>query len=480
MDRVAGGGVPRPHAAGRAARRRVPGAQNRRRRTSSARRCPMLQAAIAAGEQRRPARARPPEQHRAVRATRPVRGCTISAAWRTWRVAAYHGAAVEQFRTHHRAPRQPADQHRCTRSRACSSPARRARPASIAAGAPGIRRFRRRVAQRRPARIRCSRPPQRKPPRSPATLAANATMIDVLLVSMPFGPLFSPSLGLSLLQPQVVSARPDLPHRLLHAARSPSGSARRCTRKITSQHRAMSRAFVGEWIFSHALFDWDAAHDERYLADVLLKPPSWLGRNPTRPPAPGEIRAILEARDAARAFVDWCADRVVEAAAADRRLHQRLSAASRLAGAGQAAQGAAARTPSSSWAAPTAKATMGVETVRQFPFVDAVVSGEGDRVFAELVARVLAGRRARPRSAGRDHAGGGRRVGRRRHAPTAPGGRAISTRCPIPTSTTSSSSSRAAASAREWQPSVFVRDLARLLVGRAACTARSAASTARP
>src|SRR5439155_6611144 len=34
---------------------------------------------------------------------------------------------------------------------------------------------------------------------------------------------------------------------------------------------------------------------------------------------------------------------------------------------------------------------MGAETVRQFPFVDAVVSGEGELVFPELVRRALAG-----------------------------------------------------------------------------------------
>ena len=34
---------------------------------------------------------------------------------------------------------------------------------------------------------------------------------------------------------------------------------------------------------------------------------------------------------------------------------------------------------------------MGAETVRQFPFVDAAVSGEADLVFPELAARVLAG-----------------------------------------------------------------------------------------
>src|SRR5262249_35990741 len=35
---------------------------------------------------------------------------------------------------------------------------------------------------------------------------------------------------------------------------------------------------------------------------------------------------------------------------------------------------------------------MGAETVRQFPFVDAAVSGEGEVVFPELVTRALAGR----------------------------------------------------------------------------------------
>ena len=168
-------------------------------------------------------------------------------------------------------------------------------------------------------------------------------MIDVLLVSMPFGPLMSPSLGLSLLQPLAGGARPELPRQ--NTSRCPFaeriGDA--LYSKITSQNRAMSRAFVGEWIFSHALFDWDAAHDERYLAEVLLTPPSWLGRNPSRPPSRGEVRALLAARDAARAFVDWCAERVVERAAPDRRRHERLSAAPRLPGAREAGQGAVAR-----------------------------------------------------------------------------------------------------------------------------------------
>ena len=211
--------------------------------------------------------------------------------------------------------------------------------------------------------------------------------IDVLLVSMPFGPLFSPSLGLSLLQPQLAARglhcrseyfTLDFGERIGEALYS----------KITSQNRTMARAFVGEWIFSHALFDWDAAQDERYVADVLLKPPAWLGRNPTRLPSRGDLRAILKARDDAAAFIDWCADRVVEARPAivglttvfqqhlaslalARRVKQRLPDTFIVMGGANC------------------EATMGVETVRQFAYVDAVVSGEADQVFAELAARVV-------------------------------------------------------------------------------------------
>ena len=151
----------------------------------------------------------------------------------------------------------------------------------------------------------------------------------------------------------------------------------------------MSRAFVGEWIFSHALFDWDAAHDERYLADVLLKPPSWLGRNPTRPPTAGrDPRAILAARDAAGAFVDWCADRVVEP---QPRIVGFTSVFQQQLASLALAKRIKARLPDTFivMGGANCEATMGVETVRQFPFVDAVVSGEADRVFAELAVRVV-------------------------------------------------------------------------------------------
>lgn len=213
--------------------------------------------------------------------------------------------------------------------------------------------------------------------------------IDVLLVSMPFGPLMSPSLALSLLQPQVdargLTSRSEY-FTLGFAERI--GEPLYC--KITNELRAFTRAFVGEWIFSHALYDWDAEHDERYINEVLLPPPSWLGRNNTRPPTRGEVRGLFDARDKAAAYVDWCADRVLEMQPkvvgftsvfqqqlASLALAKRLKA--RMPGIYIVMGGA------------NCEAAMGVETVRQFSFVDAVVSGEGDQVFGELAVRVVRG-----------------------------------------------------------------------------------------
>jgi ribosomal peptide maturation radical SAM protein 1 len=277
-------------------------------------------------------------------------------------------------------------------------------------------------------------------------------MIDVLLVSMPFGPLLSPSLGLSLLQPQVeargLTCRVEY-FTLPFAERigEPLYS------RITTENRAMSRAFVGEWIFSHALFDWDAATDERYLTDVLMRPPSWLGRNPTRPPAPAQVRAILRARDSAAAFVDWCSERIASMRPAIVGLtsvfQQHLASLA-------LARRVKAQLPDTYvvLGGANCEATMGVETVRQFPFVDAVVSGEADRVFGDLVLQVT-GRAPRtdlpgvitPSTASAPVGG--------RPAPTAPAVGDLDA-LPYPEYRDFFEQFERSRFARAWQPSVFV------------------------
>jgi ribosomal peptide maturation radical SAM protein 1 len=216
-------------------------------------------------------------------------------------------------------------------------------------------------------------------------------MTDVVLVSMPFGPLLSPSLGLGLLQPQIrargLSCRTEY-LTLAFAERI----GQRLYSKITGKKASITRAFAGEWIFSHALYEWPPEKDEQYIADVLLKAPAWIGRNRTKLPTRVEVRAILEAAALAPHFVRDCADRL---AALQPRLVGFTSVFQQHLASLALARELKARLPDVAivMGGANCEATMGAETVRQFPFVDAVVSGEADLVFAELAARAVSGER---------------------------------------------------------------------------------------
>ncbi len=101
------------------------------------------------------------------------------------------------------------------------------------------------------------------------------------------------------------------------------------------------------------------------------------------------------------------------------------------------------------------EATMGVETVRQFAFVDAVVSGEADQVFAELAVRMVR------RRVDRGHL---RASSRRRRspgpaglgpAPTAPAVTDLDA-LPYPDYTDFFAQFERSRFGKTWQPSVFV------------------------
>jgi ribosomal peptide maturation radical SAM protein 1 len=215
-----------------------------------------------------------------------------------------------------------------------------------------------------------------------------STTTDVILVSMPFGPPFSPSLGLSLLQPQVRD-RGFSCHVDYCTLRFAERIGCSLYFKIVSEKTALTRAFAGEWIFSHALFDWSAEKDRQYIDEVLLAPPTWLKRNPTPPPSRSEVRAIREAASIARSFVSECADRL---AALNPRIVGFTSVFQQQLASLALARELKTRLPEVAivMGGANCEATMGAETVRQFSFVDAVVSGEADNVFGDLVARMMA------------------------------------------------------------------------------------------
>ncbi len=218
--------------------------------------------------------------------------------------------------------------------------------------------------------------------------AAAAGPVDVLLVSMPFGPLLQPSIGLSLL-------KAGLTRRGVSAAiRYFSLDFARLVGAPSYLQIELGRPRVsdlpGEWIFSGCLFEQPRDAARAYVDEVLYA---------GSPPAPGAtsrvsqrfVRRVRRMRRLAEPFMDQCAREVVRrrprvvgftstfqqhvaSLALARRIRAALPDSFVIFGGGNC------------------EGVMGAEVARQFPFVDAVVSGEGDHVFPEIVERVRQGR----------------------------------------------------------------------------------------
>ena len=212
-------------------------------------------------------------------------------------------------------------------------------------------------------------------------------MPDVLLVSMPFGTVFSPSIGLGLLKAGLADRRVSVRARYF-GIRFAELVGQHFYCGIASGARPPVHKLAGEWIFADALFAPEASGPQVYVDEILRgNAPS---RTPGRRLSPAVIERILAARAKAESFLAWCLDEVVAEAprlvgftsmfqqqAASLALARRIKEAlpdTRIAFGGANCEG-----------------VMGAEVIRQFPFVDAVVSGEGDLVFPELVDRLLNG-----------------------------------------------------------------------------------------
>ena len=216
----------------------------------------------------------------------------------------------------------------------------------------------------------------------PAETTPHTDPVDVLLISMPFGPLKLPSIGLGLLK----------------ASLPPLGISGKClylgidfAREIgPTTHTDITghpeQCLIGEWIFAGALFGEDARLEARFIDEVLRD-----GVRSYRDwPSIDEhmIETLVKARRRAPSFIAACAAKVlayrprivgftsvfqqhVASLALAKRLKQ-LSPETTILFGGANCEG-----------------PMGNELVRQFGFVDAVLSGEGDRVFPDLVTRIL-------------------------------------------------------------------------------------------
>ena len=213
--------------------------------------------------------------------------------------------------------------------------------------------------------------------------------MDVLLVSMPFGSAFAPSLGLSLLKAGLVNRGISCRVRYF-SIRFAELTGQTFYEGIAEDGRPRTRELAGEWIFSGSLFDWNDRDEQDYVNQILFDRGAWTLRSEVDSISPALARRIVAARGHVGPFLDACLDEVlrdqprivgftsvfqqhVASLALARRIKQKHPDIVVVLG-GANCEG-----------------VMGAETVRQFPFVDAVVSGEGDHVFPELVQRVLEG-----------------------------------------------------------------------------------------
>ena len=213
-------------------------------------------------------------------------------------------------------------------------------------------------------------------------------MAEVALVAMPFGPLFTPTIALSLLKP-ALSRRgiSSSTHYFLIDYAERVGL--RFYNSIVGHDPIPLTKLAGEWIFSGALLGSTEDDLRAYIDEVLLDQDHGLNRCPKV--SRRRIARLVAEHANADAFLDLCLEqllaqkpRVVGLTSAFEQHVPSLALARRI-------REAAPETFIVLGGA-NCEGAMGAETVRQFPFVDAVVSGEGDLLFPELVSRILGGR----------------------------------------------------------------------------------------
>lgn len=210
--------------------------------------------------------------------------------------------------------------------------------------------------------------------------------LDVVLVNMPFHG-YVPSLGLSLLKSCLTanSISSKVLYFGLAFAQRVGCDMYHCL--ANGYPRPMD--LLGEWIFSSSLYDYDSS---RYVEEVLIQRAQMyidVVDHTIRTPdyLYGRIRDIQEG---APAFVAECAEEVLryspKVVGIGSVFHQQIASLA-------VAKRIKARKPDTFivLGGGNCEGVMGAETARQFPFVDAVVSGEGEAVFPEIVRRVLRG-----------------------------------------------------------------------------------------
>jgi ribosomal peptide maturation radical SAM protein 1 len=214
-------------------------------------------------------------------------------------------------------------------------------------------------------------------------------MTDILLCSMPFGPILSPSLGLEMLKAGLTQKPYSVKTRYYSLLLAEQVSYRAYQLISNWANLATHQQEIGDWIFSAALFDSSPAKTQEYVEHFLRNPAPALRRF-IQPEPEWFVELALAIRKQVGSYLETC---LAEIESESPRLvgfscmmQQKLASL------------ALAKRIKQRWpeifivfGGFECDGIHGVELVRQFPFIDAVVSGWGDVVFPEIAARVMAG-----------------------------------------------------------------------------------------
>jgi ribosomal peptide maturation radical SAM protein 1 len=208
---------------------------------------------------------------------------------------------------------------------------------------------------------------------------------DVVFISMPFGPVMAPSIGLSLLKSGL--ARRGIASEIRYfSIRFAELVGWSLYAGIANGTGPSLQELAGEWIFNGALFGITRDDEQRYIDEILIRRAAWARPMPRIDAR--MVERISRARSRVETFLDWCLERVIEA---EPRIVGFTSTFQQHVASLALARRIRERRPDVSiiFGGANCEGAMGAETVRQFPFVDAAVSGEGDLVVPELVERLL-------------------------------------------------------------------------------------------
>ena len=233
----------------------------------------------------------------------------------------------------------------------------------------------------------------KRAPLAASARSGKATERDslVILVTMPFGPLNLPSIGLSLLRGEL--NRELIPARIEYLTLPFAAMIGPKLYTDIADGKPSTCHLVGEWVFAGSLFEQSAEQTFRYVEQLLRGSGSACGvdEESQLPTADEFVEAVLHARAVAAPFLDEYADRL---AASHPRIVGFTSVFQQQLASLALAKRLKERDPDVVilFGGANCEGVMGREVIRRFPFVNAVVSGEADVVLPDLVRDVLEGR----------------------------------------------------------------------------------------